>query len=147
MPARRKSKVQNVSRVAGQLGYGKDWRNLSYWIIQFWKPNHVPQSFMELPHDDLTKIAHDFVQQKGSEYWNGTNPLSPVLPQDFEFIKTSVTEILRRQQRNQNDRAARRRNETKSARLCTQHSDDYDDAEFEEDPASKLCFDGSHPEC
>ncbi|KAK5073342.1 hypothetical protein LTR70_010376 [Exophiala xenobiotica] len=141
MPARRKSKVQNVSRVAGQLGYGKDWRNLSYWIIQFWKPNHVPQSFMELPHDDLTKIAHDFVQQKGSEYWNGTNPLSPVLPQDFEFIKTSVTEILRRQQRNQNDRAARRRNETKSARLCTQHSDDYDDAEFEEDPAT-----GTHQE-
>ncbi|KAK5072232.1 hypothetical protein LTR70_010538 [Exophiala xenobiotica] len=135
MPVRRKAKVKNVSLVAGHLDYRKDWKILSNGIIQFWKSDYLQQDFMKLSHDDLTKIAHKFVQQKGHEYWNGIDSRIAISPKNSEFIEANVTEILRRQQRNQNDRAARKRNETKLAFV------DYDDAEFEEDPAT-----GAHQE-
>ncbi|KAK5077409.1 hypothetical protein LTR70_008657 [Exophiala xenobiotica] len=136
MSARRKMKDQNVSAVASNLGYG-DWKVLSNALIQFWGSIYTKPTFLKLHDDELRKLAHDFVQQKGHEYWNGTDPRFPIWPENSSLIWASVTEILKRQRRNQNDRAARRQKHPRSTSPYVHGVfDGSDDGEFEEDTAT-----------
>jgi len=86
-----------------ELGFA-DHKHISKPLLEFWSTRMTREAFLRcLETPQLAKIATEFLQERGEEFWGPLQDRPFRYPQQSDEIRECLVKILRQQRHNQQD--------------------------------------------